>query len=54
VRDGLMELVAKTGADELMVTTNIHSPDARVESYRLLAEAMGMTARRDDEVAVSR
>ena len=44
VRQGLLDLVAQTGADELMITTNIHSPDARIESYQLVAEVMGLTA----------
>ena len=29
VRAGLLDLAARTGADELMITTNLHSPDAR-------------------------
>ncbi len=40
VRRGLLDLVARTGADELLVTTNVHSPDDRQRSFRLVAEAM--------------
>lgn len=44
VRAGLAELADRTGADELMVTTLTHSPAARLDSYRLVAEAMGTDA----------
>jgi luciferase family oxidoreductase group 1 len=53
VRQGLMQLVDDTRADELMITTNIHSPDARVQSYRLVADVMGLSPRERDEVSVS-
>ena len=36
---GLRELVERTGADEVMVTTVAHDPEARLRSYALLAEA---------------
>ena len=37
---GLLETLQRvTGADELLVTTITHDHDARVASYRLLAEA---------------
>ena len=39
---GLRDLVARTGADELMVTTMTHGHDDRVRSYELLAGAVGM------------
>ncbi|WP_229711761.1 LLM class flavin-dependent oxidoreductase [Streptomyces daqingensis] len=39
VRDGLDALVKRTGADELMLTANVHTPSARVRSYELLADA---------------
>jgi luciferase family oxidoreductase group 1 len=38
----LATLLERTGADELMVTTMVHSPDDRVQSYRLLAELVGL------------
>jgi alkanesulfonate monooxygenase SsuD/methylene tetrahydromethanopterin reductase-like flavin-dependent oxidoreductase (luciferase family) len=44
VRRGLAELVERTGADELMVTTLTHDPGARLASYRLVVEACGVTA----------
>jgi luciferase family oxidoreductase group 1 len=40
VKAGLDELVERTGADELMITTNTHSPQARRRSYSLVADAM--------------
>jgi luciferase family oxidoreductase group 1 len=42
VRRGLHELVERTGADELMVTTLTHDPAARLHSYRLVAKAAGL------------
>lgn len=39
----LTALVDETGADEVMVTTMVHSHAARVQSYRLLAERFGLT-----------
>jgi alkanesulfonate monooxygenase SsuD/methylene tetrahydromethanopterin reductase-like flavin-dependent oxidoreductase (luciferase family) len=42
VRAALAELAERTGADELMVTTLTHSPDARLASYRLVADAAGL------------
>jgi luciferase family oxidoreductase group 1 len=42
VVDGLADLVRRTGADELMVTTMVHSHADRVRSYELLAEAAGL------------
>ncbi len=43
VRDGVTELVARTGVDELMVTTSAHGRTDRIHSYELLAEAVGAT-----------
>jgi luciferase family oxidoreductase group 1 len=42
VAERLRELVDRTGADELIVTTMIHGHEDRVESYRLLAGAFGL------------
>ncbi|GAA0602377.1 LLM class flavin-dependent oxidoreductase [Caenispirillum bisanense] len=39
VRQELAEFVAATGADEVMVTAQIHEHAARLHSFRLLAEA---------------
>ncbi|WP_067171816.1 LLM class flavin-dependent oxidoreductase [Microtetraspora niveoalba] len=44
VRAGLEELRKRTGADELMITTMVHGAEARLRSYRLIAQAYGMTA----------
>ena len=38
VRTRLVDLVRQTGADELMVTTMVHSHQDRLRSYQLLAE----------------
>jgi len=42
VREQLDQLVADTGADELMITTMVHSQQERLESYSLLAQAWGL------------
>lgn len=42
VREGLDALVKRTGADELMLTTNAHSPGPRLRSYELIADAYAM------------
>jgi len=42
VRDGLDELVARTGADELMITTMAHDPADRIRSLQLIASAMAL------------
>ena len=39
VRHGIADLVARTGADEVMVTAQIHDPAARLRSFALVAEA---------------
>lgn len=46
VRARLLELAEQTDADELMITTNLHSPTDRMRSYELLAEAFELP--RDD------
>ncbi|MDQ2727401.1 MAG: LLM class flavin-dependent oxidoreductase [Actinomycetota bacterium] len=46
VRAGLEALVGRAGADEVMITSNIHDHEARLRSYRLVAEAMGDAAAR--------
>ncbi len=43
VREGLVELAQRTGADELIVTTMAHGYPDRLRSYELVAEAMGLT-----------
>jgi alkanesulfonate monooxygenase SsuD/methylene tetrahydromethanopterin reductase-like flavin-dependent oxidoreductase (luciferase family) len=42
VRAGLDALVARTGADELVITANAHTPAARLRSYDLIADAYGL------------
>ncbi|MEP6991558.1 MAG: LLM class flavin-dependent oxidoreductase [bacterium] len=44
VRRELASLVAETGADELIVTANIHEHSARLRSYAILAEVAGLKA----------
>ncbi|WP_225844477.1 LLM class flavin-dependent oxidoreductase [Streptomyces sp. HPF1205] len=41
VRAGLDALVARTGADELVITANAHTPAVRLRSYELIADAYG-------------
>ncbi|WDR04454.1 LLM class flavin-dependent oxidoreductase [Devosia rhodophyticola] len=45
VREKIMAKVAETGADEVMITTTMHSYELRQRSYRLLADAFGLTSR---------
>ena len=40
VRDGLAAFVERTGADELMVTSQIFDHAARLRSYEIAAEAL--------------
>lgn len=42
VRARIEEAVAETGANEVMVTSNLHSHAARLRSYALLADAFGL------------
>lgn len=42
VRTGLDALAKRTGADELMITANAHSGEARLRSYELIADAYGL------------
>ena len=41
VRAGLDALVERTGADELVITANAHTPAARLRSYELIADVYG-------------
>lgn len=38
IRQGLQGFLRETGADEIIVSSAIHDPDARVRSYEILAE----------------
>jgi luciferase family oxidoreductase group 1 len=42
----LDDLIAATGADEVMVTTNVHSHEARLRSYELVATLAGLDGAR--------
>ncbi len=44
IGQGLDAFIARTGADELMVTAQIHDHAARVRSFEILAEVHGLTA----------
>ena len=46
-------LAARTGADELMITTMVHGHADRLRSYELLAEAMEVTPLPDGTLTVS-
>jgi hypothetical protein len=41
VRAAIEGFVARTGADELMITSQIFDHEARLRSYEIVAEAMG-------------
>ncbi|MDB5561895.1 MAG: 5,10-methylene tetrahydromethanopterinreductase [Hyphomicrobiales bacterium] len=45
VKAQVMEKVAQAKADEVMITTTMHSYEDRLRSYRLLAEAFGLEPR---------
>ncbi|MDJ1133296.1 LLM class flavin-dependent oxidoreductase [Streptomyces iconiensis] len=53
VREGLDALVKRTGADELMLTANAHSPDVRVRSYGLIADAYALPTSCEDQASSS-
>ena len=44
VFEGLVRLQERTGADELMISTRMHSYEPRVQSLELVAEAWGLEA----------
>ena len=44
VREVLLALADRTGADELMITTMVHSHAERLRSYELVAEVMELPA----------
>lgn len=47
VRDGIVELVRDTAADEVMVMTTVHDHDERKRSYELIADALGLARGRE-------
>ena len=53
VRDRLLELVDATGADEVMVMTDVHDHEERKRSYARLAEAMNRSDGYGDAAAPS-
>ena len=44
MRAELLALAARTGADELMITTMVHGAADRLRSYDLVADAFDLTA----------
>ena len=44
VRDGLRAIVARTGADELMIASQVFDHQARLRSYEIVAEAWKLVA----------
>ncbi|MDB5820881.1 MAG: flavin dependent oxidoreductase [Rhizobacter sp.] len=54
VRDGIQRLLSRTGADELIVVSDIYDHKARLRSYEIMAEAMselsGSPAERRDTI----
>jgi luciferase family oxidoreductase group 1 len=41
VRDGIDALIAETGADELMIVSDVYDHAARLRSFELIAQEMG-------------
>jgi luciferase family oxidoreductase group 1 len=52
VRAGLEELLDRTGADEVMITTMLHGHEGTVRSHRLVAETLGIPERRPADALV--
>jgi hypothetical protein len=46
VHEGLTTLQERTAADELMISTRLHSYQARVRSFTLVAQSWGLTTPR--------
>jgi alkanesulfonate monooxygenase SsuD/methylene tetrahydromethanopterin reductase-like flavin-dependent oxidoreductase (luciferase family) len=44
VSSEILRKAGEAGADEVMVTTTMHSYELRLRSFRLLAEAFGLTS----------
>jgi alkanesulfonate monooxygenase SsuD/methylene tetrahydromethanopterin reductase-like flavin-dependent oxidoreductase (luciferase family) len=44
VKRGLADFIARTSADELIVTSQIYDHGARLRSFELTAEVHGLTA----------
>ncbi len=44
VRQGLQSVIDRTGADELMITSQIHDHSARLRSYEMTAEVRSSLA----------
>jgi alkanesulfonate monooxygenase SsuD/methylene tetrahydromethanopterin reductase-like flavin-dependent oxidoreductase (luciferase family) len=42
VRKGMQDLVERTGADELMIVSDVFDPVRRLQSFRIIAEVAGM------------
>jgi luciferase family oxidoreductase group 1 len=53
VRDGIDALIAETGADELMIVSDIYDHGARLRSFELIASAAGATVRPPAENALA-
>jgi hypothetical protein len=45
-RSGIEALVAETGADELIVVSDVYDHTARLRSFELIADAAGIGAER--------
>lgn len=50
---GLEAVIEATGADELMLTGQIHDHEARLHSFELLASVRDGLGRKEPEAAVS-
>lgn len=53
VRDQLTDILARTQADELMVTANIHSVEDRLRSYEIVAEVVASLDEADVHAAAT-
>ena len=53
VRRGLESFIARTGADELMITSQIYDHAARVRSYEIAAQARDALAAPERDAAAA-
>jgi luciferase family oxidoreductase group 1 len=53
VRKGIDALIAETGADELMIVSDVYDHEARLRSFELIASAAGAAAVRQAETAAA-
>jgi alkanesulfonate monooxygenase SsuD/methylene tetrahydromethanopterin reductase-like flavin-dependent oxidoreductase (luciferase family) len=51
IQSGVEALIAETGADELIVISDVYDHAARLRSFKLIADVSGISAERQDNRA---